>query len=279
MSLQLGKEMYDISTTVDTATAASRSAESSQLFSQSGSFSQSLTESQTQTSSLRSQGPAFVVAQHRNEAILQVEATMTGTMNLRPIGTQSEIHRQLAKVVARKHSKVSKLRFASDSMLQQAEKDQEQQRKKGWKANAAKSVGDGTRKRRKQTATERRRKTGGYSDDEDNTEDEGADPSILAGRQQGADYIEDEFLVADSEDEGEAGTSRQSKRISRAEAEAPPDDLDEVERRIEENEKKRQTHDQGDAMDDDEDEEEVTNAVRKSYGKPKLAFIADSDEE
>jgi RNA polymerase-associated protein LEO1 len=280
MSLQLGNEMYDINTTLEQPSASSQQAESQ-------SQSQSLSQSMTST---RAQGVSYLVSQHRNEGLLQVEAPITGTMSLRPVGTQSQVHRQLVKAVAQKHTKVSKLRFASESMLVAAEKEQEALRKKGPKSRVP-GASSGTKRRRRVSAFERRRR-GEYSDDDSMDEgnhipNRGYD-AIGADAKKGAgEYIEDEFLVADSdEDDFEVPDKRRrSKRRDEEEEEDEKDVLDEADEKIEKMAAKAKNRDDdddeemGDGDQDEEEEEEEANAIRKSFGKRKVGRIADSDEE
>ncbi|KAG8801540.1 hypothetical protein FRC17_006615, partial [Serendipita sp. 399] len=179
MSLQLGDEFWDIATTEDQPQP-------------SGSTTITPTPSQSLSQQHaggggggghRPQGVSYLVTQHGDQGLLQVEATVTGQMYLRPVGTHSETHRRLVKAVAERHWKVSKLRFASEKMLIEAEKEQVMLMKGGKSKGAAGRRGEGGgggRKRRMYGAgggvggggggggrfAERRRR-GGYSDDED----------------------------------------------------------------------------------------------------------------
>ncbi|PVG03405.1 Leo1-domain-containing protein, partial [Serendipita vermifera] len=279
MSIQLGNEMYDINTTMEQQS-------SQQADSQSQPHSQSMGSS-------RAQGVSYLVSQHRNEGLLQVEAPITGTMSLRPVGTQSHVHRQLVKAVAQKHTKVSKLRFASESMLLAAEKEQEALRKKGPKSRLP-GASSGARRRRRVSAFERRRR-GEYSDDDSMDGDtrmpnRGYDAAGAEAKKGVGEYEEDEFLVADSdEDDFEVPDKRRRSKRRDEEEELGGKDaldvLDEADARIERLAARAKSRDEdedeemGDGDQDDEEEEEEANAIRKSFGKRKLGRIADSDED
>jgi len=134
MSLQLGKELFDVSVNVDTSARAPRagapgtapsSGPNSQTFSQTmpstpnplkpsgGSASQLSESSEPQLH----QGLSYLVAQHHTAAILQVEAPITGFLSLRPTGMHSETHRKLVRAVGQKHSKVARLRLAPEGVV------------------------------------------------------------------------------------------------------------------------------------------------------------------
>jgi RNA polymerase-associated protein LEO1 len=96
MSLQLGKELFDVTTNLDSAIPLQRS-----------SSQQTLASSQaSQPAITRAQGLTYLVAQHKRAEILQAEAVITGTLTLRPTGMQSETHRKLVRAVGQKHNKV-----------------------------------------------------------------------------------------------------------------------------------------------------------------------------
>ena len=121
LSLQLGKELFDITQSIDTSGAASRQAlgapggvTPSQSLSAVPSLSQSASQSQATPgasgSATHAQGLTYLVAQHKRAEILQCEAVVTGYMSLRPTGMQSETHRMLVRAVGQKHNKVARLR-------------------------------------------------------------------------------------------------------------------------------------------------------------------------
>lgn len=217
-------------------------------------------------------------------------------MSLKPVGMNSEMHRQLVKAVAQKHTKHSKLRFASEALLAAAERDQEALKKKGSRSSRPNVPGDGIRRRKKLSGYERRRATG-YSD-EDSAEDEHARSRIMdmAGiRSRKDEEMEDDFVVADSDEDFDfdSPVKRKSKKVERERARdedevSEKDILDEMDEKIERNlAKQRQAKREGSDLDADadadhdmdEDEEETANAIRKSSSKGRKAFITDSEEE
>lgn len=274
MSLQLGKEMYDIVTDIEHPTSSTPSQSQSQSFSQ-GSKSIS-----------RNKGISYIVTQHPYETLLQAEVAITGSMKLQPVGMESEVHRQLVRAVAQKHSKVSKLRFASDSMLAAAEQAQEALKKAPGARNRSGTLGDGASgKKRRISAYDKRRKRrmGGYSDDEDNSGPEGDDLLRQASNVKGiGEYQQDEFLVADSDEGDDYGARRKSPK-KKATKDDGLDDMDALEEAEEKLERmaKRRGQDDMDLDDDDDDDEEAQNAIRRSFGKRKkgVSLIEDSDQE
>ena len=304
MSLQLGKELYDISVNVDTSASISRSTIHGVGASQSLPSSQPVaSQSSFSPVDVKPDGPvkgnglAYVVSQHPEAAILRTEAQITGTMGLRPAGLQGSIHDKFRKALQQKHSKVSRLRFAQDEEVTAVERQIAELQKKPWKS-ARSADGDGGRRRRSGgarsgiSAAERRRRAAVYSDDEDAEEsDAGSDAGGYGGSRPSArrpagdskrgagEYETDDFLVPDEDEEDESGRSPTKKRKpSKTEEDVfdEPDDLEMMDARIErlQKERKAATPD----MEEDE-EEEAANAIRKSSGKRKAAFVAESDEE
>ncbi|KAG8894272.1 hypothetical protein FRB99_001372, partial [Tulasnella sp. 403] len=97
MSLQLGKELFDVSANID---LPSTMAPRPQAGSQGGS------QDMTSVNNIsRNQGLTYLFAQHVRAELLQAEAAITGTLSLRPTGMQSETHRKLVKAVGQKHTK------------------------------------------------------------------------------------------------------------------------------------------------------------------------------
>ena len=305
MSLQLGKELYDISVNIDTSASISRSTIHGVGASQSLPSSQPVaSQSLSSQVDVKPEGPikgnglAYVVSQHPEAAILRTEAQITGTMGLRPAGLQGSIHDKFRKALQQKHNKVSRLRFAQDEEVTAVERQIAELQKKPWKS-ARSAGGDGGRRRRSGgarsgiSAAERRRRAADmYSDEEDVEEsDAGSDAGGYGGSRPPArrpagdpkrgagEYETDDFLVPDEDEEDESGRSSEKKR-KRIKAEDDvfdePDDLEMVDAQIERlrKEEKAATPD----MEEDE-EEEAANAIRKSSGKRKAAFVAESDEE
>jgi len=303
MSLQLGKELYDISVNVDTSASISRSTIHGVGASQSLPSSQPIA-SQVDVKPdgpIKGNGLAYVVSQHPEAAILRTEAQITGTMGLRPAGLQGSIHDKFRKALQQKHSKVSRLRFAQDEEVSAVERQIAELQKKPWKS-ARSTGGDGTRRRRSGgvrsgiSAAERRRRAADmYSDEEEAEEsDAGSDAGgyggsrPLARRPVGGDskrgpgeYERDDFLVPDEEEDGDESGRTPTKKRTRIKAEEgdvldEPDDLEMLDARIERLEKDRKVPTPD--MEEDEEEEAAT-AVRRSSGKRRPAYVAGSDEE
>jgi RNA polymerase-associated protein LEO1 len=302
MSLQLGKELYDISVNVDTSASISRSTIHGVGASQSLPSSQPIA-SQVDVKPdgpIKGNGLAYVVSQHPEAAILRTEAQITGTMGLRPAGLQGSIHDKFRKALQQKHSKVSRLRFAQDEEVSAVERQIAELQKKPWKA-ARSTGGDGTRRRRSGgarsgiSAAERRRRAADmYSDEEEAEESDAGSDAGGYGRSRPSarrpvgdskrgpgEYETDDFLVPDEEDgDGEESGRTPTKKRKRSKAEEDvldePDDLEMMDAQIERLQKERKppTPD----MEEDEEEEAAT-AVRKSSGKRRAAYVAGSDEE
>ncbi|KAI0766567.1 Leo1-like protein-domain-containing protein [Trametes elegans] len=127
LSLQLGKELFDITQSVDNSGAMPRQAlggahstqpplsqSQSQALPPPHSQSHSQSQSQSGTGLTPGQGLTYLVAQHKRAEILQCEALVTGYMSLRPTGMQSETHRMLVRAVGQKHTRVARLRMAPE---------------------------------------------------------------------------------------------------------------------------------------------------------------------
>lgn len=299
MSLLLGKELFDISKTVDTSAGVPR-----QVAGTSASQSQSQPNpSQPEVSGLKSQGLTYLVAQHKRSQVLQAEAVITGYMSLRPTGMQSETHRMLVRAVGQKHSKVARLRMAPDPTI-----DPELGLKELAKQNAKKSrrkdnlYDFGSERRRRQP----RRETdavwssdedaGGEYDNYDDEDDDGGAGSSARKtkrisavseekKKAGEDYQEDDFVVADSSEE-EGGMKK--KRAKNASDEEDP--LDRIDAKIEaqDTKKRKKPGKPGDASDEtegdgmeveSEEEDEDDFKVRRVGGSRKRTHISMEEEE
>ena len=310
MSLQLGKELYDISVNVDTSASISRSTihgvGASQSLPSSQPVDSQLTSSQVDTKPegpIKGNGLAYVVSQHPEAAILRTEAQITGTMGLRPAGLQGSIHDKFRKALQQKHSRVSRLRFAQDEEVSAVERQIAELQKKPWKS-ARSAGGDGTRRRRSGgvrggiSAAERRRRAADmYSDEEEGEEsDAGSDaggydgssrpsarrPPMGDSKRGPGEYETDDFLVPDEDDDEEGSGKTPTKKRKRSKAEGDvldePDDLEMMDAQIEQLHKERKAATPDMDMEEDE-EEEASNAIRKSSGKRRAAYVAGSDEE
>ncbi|KAI0820363.1 Leo1-like protein-domain-containing protein [Trametes gibbosa] len=254
LSLQLGKELFDITQSVDTSGAVPRQAlGGSQVpLSQSQSQphppqSQSQSQSQSQTGGGSAigagQGLTYLVAQHKRAEILQCESLVTGYMSLRPTGMQSETHRMLVRAVGQKHTRVARLRLApeptTDPERERLELEKAAARKpRKSRAGAGGGLGgddDGFGGPRRRRSGYARKRTGDdmWSDDDDDdpafgrggSEDEYGDESAgrkgkrkasgdETGRKGPGEYMTDDFLVADT-DEDEDFAGEGAKRRKR----------------------------------------------------------------
>ena len=274
---------------------------------------------------VKAQGLTYLVAQHKRAEILQCEAMITGTMSLRPTGMQSETHRMLVRAVGQKHTKVARLRIAPDPTTDPEREKLELLKQASKKTRKPKGEDDGFGNARRRRTGYSRKRSGEdmWSDDDDDeifgggSEDEygaaAAGPSArkAAKRRKAGDaeessrrgpgeYQNDDFLVADSDDDGDFAESdegesrRQRKRKVRGEDEEQ-DDLDKLEAKIEAEERKRrqQERTQGadaaagesakpaaeDAMDVESEEDGEEWGVRRAGVGSRRKRAIDFDEE
>ncbi|KAL5536967.1 LEO1 [Sanghuangporus sanghuang] len=324
LSLMLGKELFDINQTYDGGISHQSSLSQSQGLSQNTS---------QQPSGGRGSGLTYLVAQHKRSGILQTEVPVTGHMTLRPTGMQSETHRRLARAVGQKHSRIARLKLADASVEQEAQEAQKAAQKKPKAARVARENGKlGRPSQRRRTGFARRRESvwsdeepEGGAFEETDEEDEGEyDSSPRRRRGSGGgrrdadakrgagEYQTDDFLVADSsegEDDFETSPKRahkskkQRRRSEDNDAEGEPDELEKLDRKIQQQQEERHRKKQGAevkegqgsaepaetrkseevAMDMDiesEEEEEEFNVRRTGTGSRKKRAIAlDDDEE
>jgi len=263
----------------------------------------------------RYQGLTYLVAQHARSTVLQVEAPVTGTLTLRPMGMQSETHQMLVRAVGQKHNRVARLKMAPDPI-----RDPEREKLEQLKSQTKK-----TRKRRERddddvlgTPAVSRKRTGFltrrraseklWSDDEEEEEpaygSEGSDEEhhgrqTRAGAKNTGEYQTDDFVVSDEEDEGEGdgegGSGRRKKRRNEEEEEAR-DSLDEMEEKIEDARRRKKRggaeadvkpnvaekaagEEEGEPeVDIESEDEEVEEVVRRRKpSRPKV--IVEEDEE
>ena len=299
LSLRLGKELFDINQSIDTSGTAPR-----------GLFSGSQTQtSQSQPEfSHKSQGLTYLISQHKRAQILQSEATITGYMSLRPTGMQSETHRMLVRAVGQKHNKIARLRIAPDPTTDPEKAVAElikNAAKKSKKKNEEEGYGYGGRKRRS-GASSRRRPTD-WSDSEDDDEglgrsygddDDDDDASHRAkkvnAKKGHGEYEEDDFVIADEDDEGSEGEKAQKRqRQLGADQEGEEDPLDRMEAKLEAQERKKKhwksrEEDPDAAGDDDameveseeeDPDEEMVKVRRTGTGARKKRAIDFEEEE
>ncbi|KAG1750047.1 Leo1-like protein-domain-containing protein [Suillus occidentalis] len=313
LSLRLGKELFDITKTVDTSGGVARQSLGGTHPSQSSQSQPAA--SQNLLSSSRSQGLTYLVAQHKRSEVLQAEALVTGYMTLRPTGMQSETHRMLVRAVGQKHNKVARLRMAPDPTM-----DPEREKMELMKQSARKSkkktddTGFGVRKKR-YSQSRKRQGHDIWSEDEEEPEYEGSeDDDDLGASKRKADeqkkrgpgeYQEDDFVVADESDDdaefdGEARSKKKRKHREEEEEEDPLDQLDAKIIQRQQDDRKRKHHnidggtaeaaedgaeageDDGDQdMDIESEEEEEEHRVRKagSGARKKRTMALDDDDE
>lgn len=267
LSLKLGKELFDITQTVDTSGAMPRQSFGGPSQSQSqGTLTPSQSTQTVANGKIAPQGLTYLVAQHKRAEILQCETVVTGYMSLRPTGMQSETHRMLVRAVGQKHSKVARLRMAPDPTMDPEREKMELLKQAAKKPRKSRGEDDGLggmggsgRKRRGYA----RKRSGDdmWSDDDDDldgyngngnggSEDEyGMDSGNRAGKKQKdenarkgpGEYQTDDFVVSDSDEDGghdDEGGSRKKRRRRHADEneDEDEDDLDKLEAKIDQQE-------------------------------------------
>ncbi|KAG6865709.1 hypothetical protein C0991_012525 [Blastosporella zonata] len=291
LSLRLGKELFDINQSLDTSAGVPR-----QLV---GSQTPQASQLSQPDAPIKSQGLTYLVAQHKRSQVLQSEAVITGYMSLRPTGMQSETHRMLVRAVGQKHSKVARLRMTADPKMDPEREKMELMKQSARKSKKKTIYEDilGGKKRRYS------RKTAGrdvWSDDEDEegggfegSDEENEGGAARSGRKSqkkdgekgGEDYQEDDFLVADSDEEAPRGSKK--RKPGDYDDEDPLDKLDmqieqqDAQKRRRESDSKDDEGGQGADMDvesEEEEDEEEEFKVRRSTGTRKRV-LQDEDEE
>ncbi|KAG1746701.1 Leo1-like protein-domain-containing protein [Suillus paluster] len=311
LSLRLGKELFDITKTVDTSGGVVRQSLGGTQPSQ-ASQSQPAA-SQNMLPSSRSQGLTYLVAQHKRSEVLQAETVVTGYMTLRPTGMQSETHRMLVRAVGQKHNKVARLRMAPDPTMDPEREKMELMRQSARKSKK-KTDDSGLGVHKKRYSQSRKRQGHDiWSEDEEEPEYEGSedDDDIGASKRKAdeqrkrgpGEYQEDDFVVADESDDdaefdGEV-KPRKKRKHRDAEEEDPLDQLDAKIIQRQQDDRKRKHQDSGNDRatteggedgaeeDDDQDmdieseEEEEEHRVRKagSGARKKRTMALDDDEE
>ncbi|KIO26536.1 hypothetical protein M407DRAFT_243726 [Tulasnella calospora MUT 4182] len=285
MSLQLGKEIFDVSSNIDLPQSAASAPRT---------LSQQASQGSQEMASLhnisRNQGLTYLFAQHVKAELLQAEAPITGTLSLTPTGMQSETHRKLVKAVGQKHNKVTRLMMAPDP-TKESEQERAEQLKAAKRASTAKrrrtgggGGGDSAPRRRAPgggRASTKRSRAEWSDEDMSDDEDFGRRYSKTAEssrkRPGAGEYEADEFLVEDDEDEAKAADDADS-------LEAAEEAIERLElHRNRKKDKKRKDSDEeseedGDDMAVSDDEPEA--AVRRAGGrKTKRLALDDSDEE
>ncbi|KAG6910235.1 hypothetical protein DXG01_012370 [Tephrocybe rancida] len=295
LSLRLGKELFDINQSLDTSAGVPRQLIGSQA-------PQSTQASQSQSDvPLKSQGLTYLVAQHKRSQVLQSEAVVTGYMSLRPTGMQSETHRMLVRAVGQKHNKVARLRMAPDPTMDPEREKMELMKQSARKTKKKNDYEDilGGKKRRYSRKTDARDV---WSDDDDDgvggfdgTDDENDDGAARSGRKSqkkdgekpADDYHEDDFLVADSDDEAPRGSKK--RKPGEYDDEDPLDKLDmKIEQQDAQKRRRESGPKDGDAegtqradmdVESEEEDDDEEFKVRRSGGTRKRAVMQDDDDD
>lgn len=309
LSLLLGKEIFDITQTVDQSGAPPRPSKSQSHQPQSQSQS---------TPALKSQGLTYLVAQHKRAQIIQSEAIVTGTMSLRPTGMQSETHRMLVKAVGQKHSKVARLRMAATPTRDPERELQEEIKRDSRRPRKVRAIGAGDDEmdgfaRKKRGAggggggRKRRQRASMWSDDEDGEEAAYSDEEDEEGRsrsgspkkksknaegKRAGEYVADDFLVDDTDEEGGGDDSdndgKRKRKRKAVDEQSEEDPLDAIEAKLAKQQQKerKQGKPSGEAdsdgegeMDVESEEEEEEFRVRRAGGGSKRKRAVDFDED
>ncbi|KAK7056231.1 Paf1 complex component [Paramarasmius palmivorus] len=278
LSLRLGKELFDITQSIDTAGGVPRN------------IGPTASQSQQTDNPLRKpQGLTYLVAQHKRSQVLQAEAVITGQMTLRPTGMQSETHRMLVRAVGQKHNKVARLRMAPDPQVDPEREKMELMKLDAKKSKRKSSVDSGFARKRR--APFRRAEPDYDDDDEDvfrqsDEDDDGKGSSAAKGKrkrdEEKSGYQEDDFLVADDSDDDAEYTSNRKRRDEEEE-----DPLDKLDAKIQRAEKGKRADSDEDAEGEDvgmdvESEEEEEHRVRKAGGagsRRRQQPLYDDDDE
>lgn len=235
-------------------------------------------------------GLTYLVAQHKRAEILQCEALITGTMTLLPTGMQSETHRALAKAISQKHDKVARLRMAPDPTTDPEREKMELMKQAAKKPRKARGEEDGFGGNRRKRASYSRKRHGDdmWSDDDDDeafgggSEEEYGQASSgkkrpgedISNKRGPGEYQNDDFLVADSDEEGaegdsDSGARKKGRRRKEREEDHEEDDLDKLEAKIEAEERRRKLQ----ATDESKDAGDVTG------GKDETMDIESEEDE
>ena len=282
----MGKELFDITQTIDTSGAVPRQALG-------GSQTQSQSQPPSSGSKPQGQGLTYLVAQHKRAEILQCESLITGYMSLRPTGMQSETHRMLVRAVGQKHNKVARLRMAPDPTMDPEREKMELLKQASKKPKRSKGEDDGFNTNRRRTGHTRKRtgddmwsddEDGGASEDEYGLGGEGktkkrkTDESTRKGP---GEYQTDDFLVSDSDEghDSDHGEGRKRRNRKGRNEDGEDDDLEKLEAQIDQREAEERRRRQGDAdgesaaiddiggddaMDVESEEEEEEHRVRRA---------------
>ncbi|EJD48033.1 hypothetical protein AURDEDRAFT_151178 [Auricularia subglabra TFB-10046 SS5] len=301
LSLQLGKELFDVNQNVEPVAQQSQSSQAESQSAHTPSGTGSLT---------------YLVAQHKRAEILQAEALVTGQLSVRPVSMQSETHRRLVRALSQKHSKTARILLddgragmfeprAAQPKAKRARRprdpDAQPSRRKSRMSRAADVWSDDDDLGLEETLY------GRHGDDDDGTPRKDRAKPKKRRRDDGEDHAEDyktdDFVVADTSDEDDDSPGKKRKKKSRAQEDMDdaPDELEEMDKAIErrENERRKKAaaaskkaaaesappppkvddHQSEDMDVESEEEDDMPRVVRKpAPGKRKVAFEDEEDE-
>jgi len=301
MSLQVGKEIFDLAINIDNSAAIPRAG--AQTTPATPARQTSNDQTVFPTGPVQAEGLSYLVAQHKSSAVLQAEALISGVLSLRPTGMQSETHKRLVRAVGQKHNKVARLRIAPDmSRDPDPEKAAGKKRKSGARRKSdgdSDSDGGLERRRRQQRRSSFGRNRSArnmYSDDGD----EGEEPDAIATdedeevstkkrrssakpkRDVAGTYEADDFVVDDPP------SDKDEEEEQPEEEDTEHDELDKMDQQIERRAKQRRQEtdvDIGKAeesvdMDMSESEGDQSPGVSRKPAVPgrKKIIIEDEDE-
>lgn len=314
MSLQVGSELFDITqqtekgrvSTANTGTSTPQPGTSSQAAGSSSRLLSQATQSMPMGSSGSSDRPAqslsYLVVPHEREQIMESQGPIAGTLAFTPADTQSETHRRIAKALRFQKTarvvataagagaldpEVEKARIEKE--LKDAEKKRIRERQKADRKSGKfdDDTFDVDARRRSRYVAARKsgggaRNAGYYSDESDLggvAEELGGRSGSKRGGAASQRYAEDDddgFIVDDEGDDdddqdgqGRGGGRRKKKRSSddedAMEVDDEPDEMELAEQKIEEAERARKKAAAGDS--------------KSKPRRPDPAFSSDEDDQ
>ncbi len=173
MSIQVGDEIFDLTVNMDLPTTTAPKPFTSAAGSQPE-------EIPTTNNVSRDQGVSYLFSQRLQSQILQAEAAITGTLALKPTGMHSEAHIKVAKAVAQKHTKTTRLRMAADLTKEDIDRQAEASKAVKRPSNRRRPSAMSSPRKKSSTKTSSKRDMTEYTDEE-----EGSDDSYTTPRRSG----------------------------------------------------------------------------------------------
>lgn len=226
---------------------------------------------------------------------------------------QSETHRKLVRAVGQKHSKISRLRIAADLGADPEKEKAELARlaaRKTRRTRQPREDGEGVRRPRRSAGRSRRNTDDMWSDEPEEYEgsEAGSEDDLRTRRKAmkrreevdggKGDYQTDDFVVADSTDEDDDAESprKNKKRRYDEEEDVGPDELEQMEARLERQEadrkksrpatpksasKSKADDDEADVdvESEEEDDDDMPARVRKSAPGVRRKTVGFKDDE